>query len=113
MDPGAPQSPPTGRSRTVNAPRIITCVYCGQEYPQDTPPHSAEILTEHIKVCEKHPLRASEAKCAKLRKALIELVGAESAAELTIMEATIRMMPAPEADRAASINAIHALLETA
>ncbi len=38
----------------------LTCVYCGMAYPTDTPRHGAKILTDHIKVCEKHPLRAAE-----------------------------------------------------
>ncbi|OGV45174.1 MAG: hypothetical protein A2017_06445 [Lentisphaerae bacterium GWF2_44_16] len=53
--------------------RVLTCVYCGVEYPQDTPSHGAEILTEHIKVCEKHPMREAEAKIAKLEKINQEL----------------------------------------
>ena len=36
---------------------ILICVYCGMPYPEGTPPHSAKILTEHIKTCEKHPLK--------------------------------------------------------
>lgn len=50
---------------------------------------------------------------ALLRNALVGLVGAESRAELEQMEVAARLMPAPDADRAASINAIHALLATA
>ena len=38
-------------------PNTLTCVYCGMAYPEGTPPHGARILTEHIKVCEKHPMR--------------------------------------------------------
>lgn len=38
--------------------RIITCVYCGHEYPAGTPPHGNELLTAHIAVCEKHPMKA-------------------------------------------------------
>lgn len=37
--------------------RVLTCVYCGHEYPQDTPAAGSEVLTEHIAVCEKHPMR--------------------------------------------------------
>ena len=36
--------------------RIVTCVYCGKEYPNNTPTHGTEILTSHIEECEKHPL---------------------------------------------------------
>ena len=92
--------------------QTLTCVYCGAAYPEGTPPHGAKILTDHIKVCEKHPLREAEAKILKLRKALIGMVGAESKEELEQMEAVMRMTPAPDVDKAVAINAIHALLET-
>ena len=48
----------------------LTCVYCGMAYPEGTPPYGSQVLTDHIKVCEKHPLRAAEATIAKLRAAL-------------------------------------------
>ena len=47
-----------------------------------------------------------------LRRALVGLIGADSEQELRQMEATMRLLPAPEADKAVSINAIHALLAT-
>lgn len=40
--------------------RVVTCVFCGQAYPQGTPTHGAQVLTEHIRVCEKHPMRKVE-----------------------------------------------------
>ena len=91
---------------------ILTCVYCGMAYPEGTPPHGSQVLTDHVKVCEKHPLRKAEADIAKLRRALVGLIGAETPDELRQMEAAMRLMPAPEADKAVSLNAIHALLET-
>ena len=92
--------------------RILTCVYCGHEYPQDTPSAGSEILTEHIKVCEKHPMRKCESDRDKLRKALTGLIGTDKLEELDKMEAFIRLTPAPEVDKIASINAITALKET-
>ncbi|MGL5841194.1 MAG: hypothetical protein ACRCYK_05215 [Aeromonas hydrophila] len=47
-----------------------------------------------------------------LRSALAGLIGAETEAELRQMEVIMRTLPMPDADRAASINAIHALLAT-
>jgi len=91
--------------------RVLTCVYCGHEYPQDTPAWGNEILTEHIKVCEKHPMRKAEKHIEKLRKALIGLIGVETTEELKAMEISLRLVPAPEADVIAAINAIHALLD--
>jgi hypothetical protein len=81
-------------------------------YPEGTPPHGSQILTDHIKICEKHPLRAAEAKILKLRAALIGLVGESEREGLEAMEAALRLAPAPMADKAAAIDAIHALIET-
>lgn len=92
---------------------MLTCVYCGQEYPQDTPAWGNGILTDHIRVCPTHPMRKAEADIALLRAALAGLVGASDKAELEKMEAVVRIVPAPEADKIASLNAIHALLATA
>ena len=93
-------------------PNKLTCVYCGMAYPEGTPPYGAQILTDHIKICEKHPLRKAEATIFKLRAALVGLIGASKKDELEAMEFSMRSMPAPDADKAVSINAIHALIET-
>ena len=90
----------------VNEKRVLTCVYCGQEYPQNTPAWGDKVLTDHIKSCEKHPM-------SKLRKALAELVGASTIEELKAIETAIRSMPGVEQDKIAALNAIHALIETA
>ncbi len=52
----------------LNARNTLTCVYCGMAYPPGSPTHGAAVLTEHIKVCEKHPLRAAEVEL----KAVVE-----------------------------------------
>jgi hypothetical protein len=96
--------------------RVLTCVYCGHKYPQDTPAAGAQILTDHIKVCEKHPMRQAESTIKKLRSALIGVIGAETKAELEGMEAMTRTMLSMGSvcnkDGVAAINAIHAILET-
>ena len=89
-----------------NKPNILTCVYCGMAYPEGTPPHSASILTDHIKICEKHPMY-------KLRKALEGLIGASTKEELEAMEVAIRSISSPEQDKIVMLNAIHTLLELA
>ena len=48
----------------------------------------------------------------RLRNALIGLVGSDSREELQSMELAMRIFPASDADVVASVNAIHALLET-
>jgi len=90
----------------------LTCVYCGHEYPEGTPPHGAQILTEHIKVCEKHPMRQLEADKAKLRKALVCLVGVDGKDELEMMEMHILDMGGDPEDSRAALMGIKALRET-
>jgi len=46
--------------------RRVTCVYCGHQYKDGTPAAQDAALTEHIKACEKHPMRAAEARVAEL-----------------------------------------------
>jgi len=48
---------------------VLTCVYCGHQYPDGTPAAKHKLLTEHIKICELHPLRAAEKNIKILRKA--------------------------------------------
>lgn len=91
---------------------IVTCIYCGHQYPDDTPQSGAAILTDHIRVCEKHPMRKAESDIALLRSALIGIIGASEKPELEQIELALRVMPAPEQDKIANINAIHALLAT-
>jgi hypothetical protein len=92
--------------------RILTCVYCGQEYPQNTPAWGDKVLTDHIKICPKHPMRKAEKNIELLRNALIGLVGADTKEELEQMESFTRIAPVPEKDKTSAINAIHALLDT-
>lgn len=53
--------------------RVVTCVYCGHEYPDGTPTSQDEKLTEHIKVCDKHPMRELEQQLAAAKAELAEL----------------------------------------
>ena len=96
----------------MDGQNVLTCVYCGEAYPEGTPPHGSQILTDHIRVCKKHPLREAEKKIKKLREALIGLVGASDKNELEGMEMVIRMVDAPSADKVAMVDAIHAIIET-
>ncbi len=87
--------------------QVMTCVYCGHEYPKGTPSSGADnkVLTDHIRQCEKHPM-------FKVRRALAKLVGAETKEELDGIESVLLMMDIPEAERTNTINAVHALRET-
>lgn len=90
--------------------RVLTCVYCGQEYGQGTAAWGDAVLTDHIKLCARHPMRQALADNARLRGALIGLVGEPGPDELRKMEAMIRVWRTPDEDKAVTINAIHALL---
>lgn len=39
---------------------VLTCAFCGEEYPADTPPSQHDALTAHVRVCVRHPMRAVE-----------------------------------------------------
>lgn len=54
----------------------------------------------------------AEAKVLKLRNALIGIVGASDEKELRGIEAVIRGAPIPDADKASTINAINAIIDT-
>jgi len=88
---------------------VLTCVYCGHQYPDGTPAAKHQLLSDHIKVCEKHPLREAEIKIEKLKSALAGLIGVETKEGLDRMEAMVRSIPSPDADKVAAINAIDAL----
>ena len=49
-----------GTSQAIAKPRteknVLTCVYCGQEYPKGTPTAKHKALYDHIRNCPKHPL---------------------------------------------------------
>jgi hypothetical protein len=80
---------------------VVTCVFCGAAYPHDTPTHGAEVLVEHIKVCEKHPLRAAEALNARYRSILLNMLGGPvDKAGLEAIALTTRLLPAPAEDKA-------------
>lgn len=89
---------------------ILTCVYCGKQYPLGTPPWGSKVLTDHIQVCEKHPMSQLKKEKAELRKALIWLVGVESEKELEGMRTILSIAP-PDSDMAkAALNAVEVLL---
>ena len=55
--------------RLTAADRVLTCVYCGEAYPPGSPTHGAEVLTAHVRVCAKHPMREVESEVRRLREA--------------------------------------------
>lgn len=92
---------------------VVTCVYCGQEYPDGTPTAKAQILTDHIKVCLKHPMRAAEQRIKELEAALKT---ASVDRSNTTIEEVIRLMaperiPQTAADIDTQINNLHAEID--
>lgn len=98
----------------MRIPEVLTCVYCGKQYPAGTPTHGADVqlLTDHIKACPKHPMRKAEEDVKKLRSALGGFLETEDAQELSLMEIAIRGSDAPDVDKAVAINAIQVMLDT-
>jgi hypothetical protein len=85
------------------------------QYPAGTPASGSDVkqLTDHIKICPSHPMRAAEEKIKKLRDALIGLVGATDRKELEAMKAVLENFPGiPDAEKKNTINAINAVIET-
>jgi len=74
----------------MNDNTIMACAYCGRQYLDGTPTTKRELLTEHIKICEKHPMREAEQKIDRLRNALAGFIGASTKEELGKMEIILR-----------------------
>lgn len=91
----------------------MTCGLCKQpirgdeRYTTDHYRCGAELTTSFQK-----DIADAQAQRDLLRAALVKLVGANSREELEQLEAMMRLMPAPAEDKAASIDAIHALIAT-
>lgn len=47
-------------NRWARETQVLRCAYCPQTYPPGTPATQHDLLTEHIKVCPKHPMRDVE-----------------------------------------------------
>lgn len=94
-----------GGAPEASGESVVTCVYCGHQYPDGTPTHKAELLTAHVKVCDKHPMK-------RVRAALAALVGADTREELQAMRDLMFAATMPAKERAVMVDAIDALIET-
>lgn len=91
--------------RKADGKRPLVSLVIESDWPEYEPAYSqikARVVSE----------QADRRNVALLRAALVGLIGTDSEQELRQMEATMRTLPALGADRAVSINAIHALLST-
>jgi len=69
------------RKATQNDSRVITCAFCGHEYPPGTPTSNNEALVKHVRVCTKHPIglenRGLETEIEKLSAENLELMNSQ------------------------------------
>lgn len=96
----------------ISTYHVLTCIYCGHEYPQDTPAAGHQVLTEHIHTCIKHPVHQAKQSVALLRAALAGLLGASTIDGLADLEAGMELLPIPKTEKAIMISAIQALRAT-
>lgn len=68
----------------------VTCAFCAAIFPPGTPRHGDGELAAHIKVCEKHPLRAAESQLAAVTQ---ELEAWKSSGAKTRLDALRRLQP--------------------
>ncbi|MFC1707501.1 hypothetical protein ACFL59_11925 [Planctomycetota bacterium] len=54
------------------APEILTCAFCGEEYPPGTPRSQHELLTEHVHQCAAHPLNERIRELEKVKERFAE-----------------------------------------
>jgi hypothetical protein len=52
-------------------PTDTYCAYCGVRFPLDD--DAAHLVSEHIRICEKHPMRLAEAEIKCLQQRIAEL----------------------------------------
>jgi hypothetical protein len=65
--------------RRMSAARVLTCAFCGEEYPPGTPTNNHEALTAHVRACAKHPLRADLAAEVEVANRLGDALAAMTA----------------------------------
>ena len=65
---------------------VVTCAFCGHEYPRGTPRHGDGQLVAHMKTCLKHPMREVEEKLRGLEHAYGELKTWNTVLEIKIAE---------------------------
>lgn len=91
---------------------VLTCVYCGHQYPDGTPAAKHEALTEHIQTCEAHPLAAMTRRHARLREALFRIAGVPQAASRDEQHAYLDAVKVELEKFSADPNACDALFAT-
>lgn len=89
---------------------VLACGCCGEEYPHQAA--GLQQLTDHIRTCAQHPLRAAEQAIERLHSALAGLVGESTPQGLAQLEAGLHLLPMPVTEKTIMITAIQALRDT-
>jgi len=91
----------------------VSCVFCGFNYPEHTPSSQHPTLVEHIKTCDKHPMRLLELDYTRIRAALVSVVGSDIIEELQAMKSALHHFGnGPDGESVkTSIGAITTLIE--
>lgn len=93
---------------------VLTCVFCGKEYPQGTPAANDQVLVNHIRICEKHPLRQAEADRQRLLDAAFEVIDCRELGELrALREVVAALLALGKGDKSSLtlVDAVIAVLE--
>ncbi len=64
---------------------VVTCVFCGHEYPTGTPRAQHQALTDHVAVCDKHPAAAFRLRAEKAEEEAARLTSSLAASDDEIM----------------------------
>jgi hypothetical protein len=94
----------------ADASRVLTCAFCGEEYPQDTPAAGAQVLVDHIRTCGKHPMRELEARHKRLTDAAYVMIDCATEDEARALLAVMKLMPQDNEDVCKAIGLVTALL---
>lgn len=111
MDKSVPVVQPETNEVVAAACRVFSRAY--SEHRKGSPRRCGATYAGIAAVLAAQHRPVPDAQTERLRAALATLIGASDVAELRGLELAIRCAPAPAEDKAAMIDAIHALIATA
>jgi len=68
--------------RMCSETRVLTCAFCGQAYPPDTPDSNHVMLTAHVHICPEHPMRGAEMERDAARAKLAKVASVAASAHV-------------------------------
>jgi len=97
----------------MNNTPILTCVFCSLSYlPCKTHEDEQRVVLDHAKACPKHPLAQALSDAAKLRKALVLLVGVDGHDDLLVMGENLRQVVPDPNELLNLLYSVQVLIET-